>query len=219
MKSFCIYCSGSASRVIKFYSNSANFSKYKPQKVIYDGNKQEILTTLSSLFGEDLCYFDESKLNTDERAKIHTSTSAYIHSIMDQYSIEYLFCFGNKILKKPFIESYPKKLINFHPSILPAYKGLNAIDQALMDEAIYLGNTAHFMDDGIDTGQIILQAAMFAHEYEDYEDVLELQFPMMKIILRDILGYDIPDETISEEITKSRKILWRYHICDACARF
>ena len=75
-------------------------------------------------------------------------------------------------MKNPLIQKYDKRIINFHPSILPSFKGLNAIDQELKAKVRFLGNTAHFIDEGIDSGEIIIQSAMFRSDYEEYEDVL-----------------------------------------------
>ena len=203
-KTFCIYCSDGASRVIKFYSVKENFQKYKPEKVIYDGDRQDVVNQLSELFGQDIIHFND-KLKQYDTIKIHTSTSKFIHYILDKESIDYLLCFGTRILKKELIDSYTDKLINFHPSILPSFKGLNAVDQALDHGAVFLGNTAHFIDCGIDNGKIIIQSAMLTEEYETYEDVLEMQFPMIKMVLRDVLDYNISKKDIKKEISKRRK--------------
>ena len=206
-KTFCIYCSGGASRVIKFYSFKENIQKYKPKKVIYDGNRQDVFKELSELFGQDIIHYNENIKNYNKE-KIHTSTSKFLHYSLDKESIDYLLCFGCKILKKELIDSYPNKLINFHPSLLPSFKGPDAIDQALEYGVFLIGNTAHFIDGGIDTGKIIIQSAMLTEEYNDYEDVLEMQFPMIKMVLRDILNYKISQKSIKKELSnRNKKIL------------
>ncbi len=206
-KSFCIYCSNGASRVIRFYAFKENLIKYKPKKLIYDGERDDIITKLNEMFGDDLILFNKNVKNFDQK-RIHNSTSQFINKVMDDFSIEYLLCFGDKIIKKEFISSYPNRLINFHPAILPSFKGLKAINQALESKVVFLGNTAHFMDEGIDTGKIIVQTAMLTEEFEDYEDVLEMQFPMIKLVLRDILGYDVKKSSIMIELkTRKKRIL------------
>tara|TARA_B100000287_G_scaffold354789_1_gene345169 strand:- start:2576 stop:3142 length:567 start_codon:yes stop_codon:yes gene_type:complete len=62
-----------------------------------------------------------------------------------------------KILNKKFLKNWKYKIINIHPSILPSFPGLNAVDQALKKGVKYTGCTIHFVDDGIDTGKIIDQ--------------------------------------------------------------
>ena len=62
-----------------------------------------------------------------------------------------------RILSKGFLCNWEKKIINIHPSILPAFKGLNAVKQALEKKVKYTGCTIHYVDKGVDTGEIIDQ--------------------------------------------------------------
>lgn len=204
-KSFSIYCSGGASRILKFYSDKENFDLFRPRAVIYDGSKQDVLNNLKIIFGSNLYWIDHSKLKVDQLKRIHGFTSGYIHNVLIQTQSQYLICFGDKILKKALIEAFPKRLINFHPSILPAFKGVRSIDQALDAHVSLLGNTAHFINEGVDEGEIILQSAMLAEDFEDYEDILELQLPMLKIIFRDLLAYDVSNDFLYKEIKNRRK--------------
>ena len=174
-KTFIIYCSEGASRVIKFYSFEENLANYKPQKVIYDGERLNVISPLQNLFGDDLIIFNKNSKSFNPK-RIHNSTSEFIETKLIEYSVDYLLCFGNKILKKSLIDKYNKRLINFHPALLPSFKGLLSINQALDYGVSIIGNTTHFIDEGIDTGKIILQTAMLTEDFEDYEDVLEMQF-------------------------------------------
>jgi phosphoribosylglycinamide formyltransferase 1 len=185
----------------------------KPKKVIYDGNRKDVLKNLSGIFDKDFIHFNEN-VKYYNKNKIHTATSRFLHYTLDKESVDFLLCFGNRILEKELIDSYPDKLINFHPSILPSFRGLKAIDQALDFGAAFLGNTAHFIDTGIDTGKIIIQSAMLTDEYEDYEDVLEMQFPMIKMILRDILNYkEISQTDINKELKNRKKKIFMPEKC------
>jgi phosphoribosylglycinamide formyltransferase-1 len=205
-KSFAIYCSEGASRVIKFYSFEENLINYKPVKVIYDGERLIVIKTLRNLFGKDLIIFDRnSKFFNPKR--IHNSTSEFIETKLTEHSIDYLLCFGDKILKKSLIDKFRNRLINFHPALLPSFKGLLSINQALNSGVSIIGNTAHFIDEGIDSGKIILQTAMLTEDFIDFEDVLELQFPMIKMILRDVLNYDIRQIEVMKEISKRKKTI------------
>lgn len=199
-KTFAIYCSDGASRVIRFYRFRKNLIDYPPSRIIYDGTRSDVIDELNHLFPNRVDVFDLTILSSEEQRKVHTATSRYIHTILDLHNIDYLLCFGNKILKSELIQAYPQKLINFHPAILPSFKGLKAIDQALESGVSFLGNTAHFMDEGIDTGKVIIQTAMLASHFESYEDVLELQFPMMKVIFRDLFAYHVSKEDVTMEL-------------------
>ena len=62
-----------------------------------------------------------------------------------------------RILSEEFLSNWKKKIINIHPSILPAFRGLNAVKQAIEKKVKYSGCTVHYVDKGIDTGEIIGQ--------------------------------------------------------------
>lgn len=65
-----------------------------------------------------------------------------------------------KILAPSIIEAYAGKIINIHPSLLPAFPGLHAQQQALAARVKVSGCTVHFVDEGCDTGPILLQKSV-----------------------------------------------------------
>ena len=62
-----------------------------------------------------------------------------------------------RIISPYFIKEYKNKILNIHPAILPAFPGLDAQKQAIEFGAKYSGCTVHFVDEGVDTGPIIIQ--------------------------------------------------------------
>jgi phosphoribosylglycinamide formyltransferase-1 len=65
-----------------------------------------------------------------------------------------------RILSGYFIREFPMRILNIHPSLLPAFPGLDAQHQALEHGAKISGCTVHFVDEGLDSGPIIAQAAV-----------------------------------------------------------
>lgn len=65
-----------------------------------------------------------------------------------------------RLVKRPLLEVFPNKILNIHPSLLPAFPGLESWKQALDAGASEAGCTVHFVDEGMDTGPIILQEAV-----------------------------------------------------------
>ena len=63
-----------------------------------------------------------------------------------------------RLVKQPLLDIFPDRILNIHPSLLPAYPGLMAWKQAVEDGATESGCTVHHVDAGMDTGPIILQA-------------------------------------------------------------
>jgi len=62
-----------------------------------------------------------------------------------------------RILSPEFIKKFKNRILNIHPSILPAFPGLGAQRQAIESGASHSGCTVHFVDEGVDTGPIIVQ--------------------------------------------------------------
>ncbi len=62
-----------------------------------------------------------------------------------------------KILSKKFIDKFPGKLLNIHPSLLPKYKGINTHRRAIENKEAFSGCTVHYVNENIDDGEIILQ--------------------------------------------------------------
>ncbi|MFY7818216.1 MAG: phosphoribosylglycinamide formyltransferase [Akkermansiaceae bacterium] len=62
-----------------------------------------------------------------------------------------------RLIKRPLLEAFPQRVINIHPSLLPAFPGLEAWRQALDAGVAETGCTVHYVDEGMDTGPIILQ--------------------------------------------------------------
>jgi phosphoribosylglycinamide formyltransferase-1 len=66
--------------------------------------------------------------------------------------------FHLEILPTPIINRFVNRMINIHPSLLPSFKGLKAIEQAVEYGVRYTGCTTHFVEEGMDSGAIILQS-------------------------------------------------------------
>jgi phosphoribosylglycinamide formyltransferase 1 len=65
-----------------------------------------------------------------------------------------------QLLAPAFLNRFPQRVINVHPALLPAFPGIGAIPQALAYGVKVFGVTIHFVDEGIDSGPIILQRAL-----------------------------------------------------------
>jgi phosphoribosylglycinamide formyltransferase-1 len=65
-----------------------------------------------------------------------------------------------RLLSAEFIHAFPHRILNIHPSLLPAFPGLDAQHQALAYGAKITGCTVHFVDEQLDSGPIVLQAAV-----------------------------------------------------------
>ncbi|MGI8920864.1 MAG: phosphoribosylglycinamide formyltransferase [Solirubrobacteraceae bacterium] len=76
-----------------------------------------------------------------------------------------------QLLGADFLRRFPDRVINVHPALLPAFPGLHAIEQALAHGVKVFGVTVHYVDDGVDSGPIILQRAIELPEASDADAV------------------------------------------------
>ncbi|MBI5105771.1 MAG: phosphoribosylglycinamide formyltransferase [Solirubrobacterales bacterium] len=87
------------------------------------------------------------------------------------------------ILDAGFIGRFADRIVNVHPSLLPAFPGLRAVEQALDHGVKVFGVTVHFVDEGVDTGPIILQRAIELPEPGDPDAVLAALRPLEHALL------------------------------------
>ena len=93
---------------------------------------------------------------------------------LDEHGVE-LVCLAGfmRILGAAFVRRLRGRLINIHPSLLPAFPGLHAQRQALHHGVKVAGVTVHFVDEGVDTGQIIAQASVPVRDDDTEESLSE----------------------------------------------
>jgi phosphoribosylglycinamide formyltransferase 1 len=76
-----------------------------------------------------------------------------------------------RLLAPTFLARFPQGVINVHPALLPAFPGIGAIEQALAYGSKVFGVTVHFVDEGVDTGPVILQRAVELPDAETVDEV------------------------------------------------
>ena len=83
-----------------------------------------------------------------------------------------------QLLAPAFLERFPDAVINVHPSLLPAFPGIGAIEQALAYGVKVFGVTIHLVDAGVDSGPIILQRAIELPQAREPDEVLAALRPI-----------------------------------------
>jgi phosphoribosylglycinamide formyltransferase 1 len=78
-----------------------------------------------------------------------------------------------QLVTPAFLGRFPAGVINVHPALLPAFPGLDAVGQALRYGVKVFGVTVHFVDDGVDTGAVILQRSVELPDARTSEEVFE----------------------------------------------
>lgn len=83
-----------------------------------------------------------------------------------------------RLLSPAFLATFPQRVINVHPALLPAFPGIKAIDQALAYGVKVFGVTVHYVDEGVDSGPIIAQRAVELPDAVDASEVHDALRPL-----------------------------------------
>ena len=113
-----------------------------------------------------LMVYNKKKCGAQKRAdrlgiksiRIASKDEDDIITIFDAYNVDLIVMAGwMRIVSKKFCDAFAGQVINLHPSLLPKYKGLNAVEQALKSGDDATGATVHFVTEELDSGAIIKQ--------------------------------------------------------------
>jgi phosphoribosylglycinamide formyltransferase-1 len=82
-------------------------------------------------------------------------------ALLQEYKVD-LVCLAGymRLLSGYFVRSFPMRILNIHPSLLPSFPGLDAQHQALLHGVKYSGCTVHFVDENLDSGPIVKQSVV-----------------------------------------------------------
>ncbi|MGK7897630.1 MAG: phosphoribosylglycinamide formyltransferase [Xenococcus sp. (in: cyanobacteria)] len=84
-----------------------------------------------------------------------------IVNTLQKYDVQWVIMAGwMRIVTQVLLDNFPDRIINIHPSLLPSFKGINAIEQALKAKVKITGCTVHLVNLEVDSGQIIMQSAV-----------------------------------------------------------
>ena len=88
------------------------------------------------------------------------------------YDIELVVMAGwMKIMSSKFVNAFKNKIINIHPSLLPSFKGNNAIKEALKNGSKITGCSVHFVEPEVDSGSLIMQAALSISDQDNIDSI------------------------------------------------
>ena len=95
----------------------------------------------------------------ESRARLDPETERNIVNLLRQEHVEIVLLAGfMRIVGPVLLAAFPRRIINIHPSLLPEHRGLRAWEQALAAGDGVAGCTVHYVEEGVDTGEIIAQA-------------------------------------------------------------
>jgi phosphoribosylglycinamide formyltransferase-1 len=95
------------------------------------------------------------------KTKLEPEAEERVAALLREAGVELVVLAGYmRMVKAPLLEGFPHRIVNIHPSLLPAFPGLEAWRQALAAGVPETGCTVHYVDAGMDTGEIIAQQAV-----------------------------------------------------------
>jgi phosphoribosylglycinamide formyltransferase-1 len=93
------------------------------------------------------------------RTKMSPEAEGEIVRLLEEARVDFVVLAGfMRVIKEPLLRAFPGRILNIHPSLLPAFGGLEAWRQALEAGVPEAGCTVHLVDEGVDTGRILGQS-------------------------------------------------------------
>ena len=90
---------------------------------------------------------------------------------LEEHGVELVVLAGYMhLLTKPFLDRFPERIVNVHPSLLPAFPGAHAIDDALAAGVETTGVTVHVVDEGLDSGPVLAQREVAVEPRDTLEE-------------------------------------------------
>ena len=112
------------------------------------------ILTIAREFGVPNAYLPPGKFRT----RLEPEVEMELVKMLESAGVELVVLAGfMRVLKEPMLKAFPHRIINLHPSLLPKYPGMEAWKQALAAGETLTGCTVHYVDAGIDSGEIIAQ--------------------------------------------------------------
>jgi phosphoribosylglycinamide formyltransferase 1 len=108
---------------------------------------------------------------------------------LEEHDVELVVLAGYMhLLTAPFLDRFPDRIVNVHPSLLPDFPGAHAIDDALAAGVEETGVTVHFVDEGIDSGHVIRQQSVAVEPRASLvERIHEVEHRLLPTVVRELI--------------------------------
>ena len=162
-KKTCIFISGKGSNLKNLISYSRNNSFPIKISLVISNNKSAGGIVYAKKYKIPYIFINTKLKNYENKILLN----------LKKYKISFICLAGfMKILSSNIIKHFPKKIINVHPSLLPKFKGLNTYTRMLEDKEKKAGCTVHYVNEKLDSGNIIIQKKFFIGN-NDNENLLK----------------------------------------------
>jgi len=157
MKNIAVLASGRGTNLLAIIDNIENGNIKANLSCVISDNKDAAVLERARKHGIEAIYVDPGPKKTWLIPEVEQK---YVQTLQE-HNVD-LVCLAGfmRILKKPLLTAFAGKIINIHPALLPSFPGLEVQRKALEYGVKFSGCTVHFVDDTVDGGPIITQAAV-----------------------------------------------------------
>ena len=167
MKRLAIFVSGSGTNMENILQHVKDGKISAEVALVVSDNPEAYALKRAEKFNVECVVVDRKKCDSQE------GFEAEIRRHLARKKIDYVILAGfMRILSRSFVRAFHSRILNIHPALLPKFQGAHAIRDAWEAKVKVTGVTAHFVDEGVDTGPIILQREVRV-ETEDTLETLE----------------------------------------------
>ena len=164
-KNTCIFISGQGSNLKNLIARSRDSSFPIKISLVVSNNKDAYGLNYAKKFNIPYLFINTKIKNYENKVLIY----------LKKYKISFICLAGfMKIISNTLINSYQKKIINIHPSLLPKFKGLNTYSRMLKNKEKKAGCTVHYVNKKLDSGNLIVQKKFIVNSQDD-EKILKIK--------------------------------------------
>lgn len=164
MKRLAIFVSGNGTNMENILQNIRDGKIPAEATLVVSDNSQAYALKRAEKFNVECAVIDRKRFDSKK------SFEAEIRRHLEREKIDLILLAGfMKILSSSFVKTYRGRILNIHPALLPNFRGAQAIRDAWEAKARVTGVTVHFVDEGVDTGPIILQRQVAIEEKDTLE--------------------------------------------------
>jgi phosphoribosylglycinamide formyltransferase-1 len=189
---YAVFVSGRGSNLEAILrAHKAALLPQKPALVLTDNNNAQALNFAREK-GIETCFIDPKEHTGTSGANRREKYGLRIIEELKKRDIDTICLAGfMRVLHKNVVSEFRGRIVNIHPSLLPAFPGLNAQRQALEAGVKEAGCTVHFVDEGVDSGPIIAQAKVEIKEGDSEETlssrILEQEHRIYPVAIKSLL--------------------------------
>ncbi len=166
MKNIAIFASGTGSNFLAINEAIVNGELSANIALLVSDRPKSKAVENANRLGINVLAFSPKKYQSKKKYE------EIIRNKLIELNVELIVLAGYmRLIGETLLENYQKRIINIHPSLLPSFKGIDAVGQAIDAKVKVTGVSIHYVDEGMDTGEIIAQEAVDISNLHTREEI------------------------------------------------